>query len=151
MLTGKRRSSVQLERRPRSQRGTFLIGGELTLSHISLGVWVLALLVAVSGLAEARSMKVRESYPATEMIVDGHNAQYMVRFDGWIDHAASQLNITANGKVVETLVSIRDSEPDVLAASSPLLAAGRYQLHWRVKSVPDGDFSDGSIPFTVAR
>src|SRR5258708_35744117 len=118
MLTGKRRSSVQLERRPRSQRGTFLIGGELTLSHISLGVWVLALLVAVSGLAEARSMKVRESYPATEMIVDGHNAQYMVRFDGWIDHAASQLNITATGTGVETPVSTRDSEPEVLAASS---------------------------------
>ena len=121
------------------------------MSRISLGVWVLALLASVSGLAEARALKVRESYPATEMIVDGRNAQYTVRFDGWIDHAASQLSVTANGTVVETLVSIRDSEPDVLAASSPLLAAGRYQLHWRVKSVPDGDFSDGSIPFTVAR
>lgn len=103
------------------------------------------------GLAEARPLEVRESYPAKMMIVDGRNTQYIVRFDGWIDHAASQLDITANGKIVKTLVPIADSEPDVLAASSPLLEPGSYQLHWHVKSVPDGDFSDGSIPFTVAR
>jgi methionine-rich copper-binding protein CopC len=75
----------------------------------------------------------------------------MVRFDGWADHAASRLYITANGKIVVTLVPTGDSEPDVLASSSPVLAPGRYQLRWRVMSVPDGDFSDGFIPFTVAR
>ena len=121
------------------------------MSHIARGVWVLASLVTVCGPAEARPLGVRESYPAAEMIVDGRNAQYIVRFDGWIDHAASQLDITTDGKIVETLSPTRDSEPDVLAASAPLLAPGRYRLHWHVKSVPDGDFSDGLIPFTVAR
>ena len=120
-------------------------------SHISLGVWTLVSVVALCGLAEARPLSVRESYPAAEMIVDGRNAQYIVRFDGWIDHAVSRLEVTANDKIIKTLVPSRDSEPDVLASSAPVLAAGRYQLHWHVKSASDGDFSDGFIPFTVAR
>jgi hypothetical protein len=61
--------------------------------------------------------------------VDGRNAQYVVRFDGWVDHAASRMDITENGKVVEPLVPTLDSEPDVLAASASELAPGRYQLH----------------------
>jgi methionine-rich copper-binding protein CopC len=85
------------------------------------------------------------------MIVDGRDAQYVVRFDGWVDHAMSKLDVSSNGKIVATLVPTRDGEPDVLASSSPVLAPGRYQLRWRVMSVPDGDFSDGFIPFTVAR
>jgi methionine-rich copper-binding protein CopC len=121
------------------------------LKDISLGFLVPALLVTICGLAEARPLHVRESYPAAEMILDGRNAQYIVRFDGWVDHAASRLDIIANGKIVETLVPTGDSEPDVLAASSSVLASGRYHLHWRAKSVPDGDFSDGLIAFTVAR
>jgi methionine-rich copper-binding protein CopC len=121
------------------------------LERISFGALVAATLATMGGLADARPLNVRESYPGTMLIVDGRNAQYIIRFDGWIDHAASQLDITANGKIVETLVPAGDSEPDVLAASSPLLEAGSYQLHWHVKSAADGDFSDGSIPFTVAR
>jgi len=121
------------------------------LSHISLHGRVLAVLIMTCGLAEARPLRVRDSSPAAEAIVDGRNAQYVVRFDGWVDHAASRMDITENGKVVEPLVPTRDSEPDVLAASAPALAPGRYQLHWHAKSVPDGDFSDGFIPFTVAR
>ena len=116
-----------------------------------LGISVAALLVMMRGLVEARPLEVRDSYPAMMTIVDGRNAQYIVRFNGWISHAASRLDITANGKIVKTLVPTRDSEPDVLAASAPPLEPGSYQLHWHVKSVPDGDFSDGSIPFTVAR
>ena len=45
-----------------------------------------------------------QSYPAVEMILDGRNAQCIVRFDGWVDHAASRLDIIANDKIVETLV-----------------------------------------------
>jgi methionine-rich copper-binding protein CopC len=121
------------------------------LSQVSLGIWLAALLVTVCAPAEARPLSVRESYPVAEMTVDGRNAQYIVRFDGWIDHAASQLDISSNGGIVATLVPTGDSAPDVLAASSPLLTPGRYQLHWHAKSAPDGDFSDGWIAFTVAR
>ncbi len=91
------------------------------------------------------------SFPAAEAILDGRNAQYIVRFDGWVDHSASQMDVTEDGKIVEALVPVGESEPDVLAASASALPPGRYQLHWRAKSVPDGDFSQGFISFTVAR
>jgi methionine-rich copper-binding protein CopC len=121
------------------------------LSYISRGARVLAVLFVACGPAEARPLHVRDSTPAAETIVDGRNAQYVVRFDGWVDHAASRMDIAENGKVVEPLVPTLDSKPDVLAASAPELAPGRYQLHWHAKSISDGDFSDGFIPFTVAR
>jgi hypothetical protein len=68
-----------------------------------------------------------------------------------VDHAASRMDITENGKFIEVLVPTGDSERDAVAAAAPELAPGRYQLHWHARSVPDGDFSDGFIPFTVAR
>ena len=121
------------------------------MTQTSFGLGLVMLLYAVSWPAEARPLHPRGTYPQAEAIVSGHNAQYVVRFDGLVDHAASRLQVTAEGKVVATLVPTGDSEPDVLAASAPVLSPGNYQLHWHVRSSPDGDFSDGFIPFTVAR
>jgi hypothetical protein len=56
-----------------------------------------------------------------------------------------------NGNVVERLHPLLDSAVDVLFASAPALEPGRYVLHWSVKSIPDQDDSDGTIPFAVAR
>ena len=120
------------------------------LSYISRGARVLAVLFVACGPAEARPLHVRDSTPAAETIVDGRNAQYVVRFDGWVDHAASRMDITDNGKVVEPLVPTLDSEPDVLAASASELAPGRYQLHWHAKSIPDAARVTGSPPPPVA-
>lgn len=78
-------------------------------------------------------------------------ADFLYRDPCWVDHGASQMDIAENEKIVEPLVPTRDSEPDVLAASASTLPPGRYQLHWHAKSLADGDFSDGFIPFTVAR
>jgi methionine-rich copper-binding protein CopC len=114
-------------------------------------VLVLTATLTMNGPAEARPLHVRDSFPLAEAILDGRNAQYVIRFDGLVDHAASQIEIIGSGKVVETLVPVGDSEPDVLAASAPALAQGKYRLHWHAKSVPDGDFSEGSISFTVKR
>ena len=111
----------------------------------------LAAILVTCGLADARPLRVRNSLPAAEAIVDGSNAQYLIRFDGWIDHAASRIDVTQEGKTVETLVPNAESEPDLLLASAPRLPPGRYQLHWSAKSVPDGDFSEGFIVFTVGR
>ncbi len=119
--------------------------------RILFGAGVGMLLFSVGWLAEARPLHARDTYPQAETIVSGGNAQYVVRFDGLVDHAASRLEVTAEGKTVATLVPTADSEPDVLAASAPVLAAGHYQLRWHAKSSPDGDFTDGFIPFTVAR
>jgi hypothetical protein len=85
------------------------------LSYISRGARVLAVLFVACGPAEARPLHVRDSTPGAETIVDGRNAQYVVRFDGWVDHAASRMDITENGKIVEPLVPTRDSESYLLA------------------------------------
>src|SRR3954471_8737125 len=84
------------------------------MSHFHLSTQALIVMAATCGLAEARPLHVRDSFPVAEAILDGHNAQYIVRFDGWVDHAASQMEVTKNGTIVETLVPTQDSEPDVL-------------------------------------
>jgi hypothetical protein len=117
----------------------------------SIGRAVVAVLFVLCGTAQARSLQVRESYPITDAIVNGRSVQYIVRFDGLVDHAGSRLEILADEKVVASLAPTVDSEPDVLAGTAPLLAPGQYQLHWHAKSVPDGDFSDGLIRSVFAR
>jgi hypothetical protein len=119
--------------------------------YILFGASAIATVFLACAFADAKPLHMRDSFPKPEAIFDGRNAQYLVRFDGLVDHSASRLVITRNEKLVETLVPSGDSEPDVLAASAPTLAPGRYQLHWHAKSVPDGDFSDGFISFTIDR
>jgi len=109
------------------------------------------LLLLSAEAAQARPMHVMNSTPAAEAIMRGDNAQYVVRFDGPIDHAHARLDIVRDGQVVEQLHALLDSAPDVLFASAPALQSGKYTLHWYVKSMPDQDDSDGTIPFSVAR
>ncbi len=100
--------------------------------------------------ALAKAMTMTNSHPRAQEEVDGNNAQYSVRFDGPVDHRQALLSITgADGKEVKTLHPLLDSAPDVLFASGPRLSAGDYQLHWVVRSIPDGDVSSGFVPFKV--
>lgn len=122
-----------------------------TAPCIPLGAAAFTALLLAYEPANARPLHVRESFPKADAVFDGGNSQYIVRFDGLVDHRGSKIDITEGGKIVESLVPTGDSEPDVLATAAPTLPPGRYQLHWQVKSVPDGDFSDGFISFTVAR
>ncbi len=101
--------------------------------------------------AVARPMHVLSSTPAAEAIMRGGNAQYAVRFDGPVDHAQARLEILRDGQVVQRLNPLLDSAADVLFASAPAPGPGHYVLHWVVKSVPDKDISDGSIPFSVGQ
>jgi methionine-rich copper-binding protein CopC len=111
----------------------------------------LAMVLALAGTSDAwaRKMKVVESLPAADAYVDGRNAQYTVRFDGPVNHDQAHLWIVHNGRVVSRLVVLKNSAPQVLFASAPQLAKGRYQLHWSVGSAPDGEVTKGSLKFTV--
>ncbi len=124
-----------------------VVSPKVIVSHFHLSARALMVMAVTCGVAEAHPLHVRDSFPAAEAILDGRNAQYIVRFDGWVDHGASRMDITENGKIVEPLVPTRDSEPDVLAASASALPPGRYQLHWHAKSVPDGGaaYLDGML------
>ncbi len=117
-----------------------------TVARAVVGIGLL--LAATSG-AWCRPMQMVESLPAAEAIVDHANAQYVVRFDGPIDHRGSRLIITQGDRVVRNLRPLLDAAPEVLFASGPRLPFGDYQLKWQAKSLPDGDFTDGSIRFKV--
>jgi len=120
-------------------------------THRTSGFAILVLLLVSTEAASAHPMHVLASTPAAEAIMHGTNAQYIVRFDGPIDHAQSRLEILRDGHVVERLNPLLDSAADVLFASAPALEPGHYVLHWTVKSMPDRDDSDGMIAFSVAR
>ena len=97
------------------------------------------LLLISTASAQARPMRAMASTPAAETIMHGRNAQYVVRFDGPVDHTQSRLVILHEGHVVQVLRPLLDSAADVLFASAPAPEPGRYVLHWIVKSVPDQD------------
>jgi hypothetical protein len=120
-------------------------------THLVFGCLALALLLMSPGEAPARPMHVLNSTPDAQAVMHGRNMQYIVRFDGPIDHAKSRLEIVRDGHLVEVLHPLLDSAVDVLFASAPAPEPGSYLLHWSVKSIPDEDGSEGVIPFSVAR
>jgi methionine-rich copper-binding protein CopC len=108
-------------------------------------------LLLSTGSAQARPTHMLSSTPSAEAIMHGRNAQYVVRFDGPVDHTQSRLEILHDGHVVQRLDTLLDSAADVLFASAPAPEPGRYVLHWIVKSAPDEGASEGMIPFSVAQ
>jgi methionine-rich copper-binding protein CopC len=109
----------------------------------------IALLLMPSNRVLARPMHVLNSTPDAQAVMHGRNMQYIVRFDGPVDHAQSRLEIVHNGHVVQALHSLLDSAADVLFASASAPEPGDYVLHWSARSI-DGDGFDGMIPFSVA-
>jgi hypothetical protein len=124
---------------------------EVVPKHVARAAFGIALLVMSSPGGWSRSMRMMDSFPAAQAIVDGNNVQYIVRFDGLVDHRASRMMITRGDRAVLTLTPLLDAAPEVLFASGSRLPAGDYQLHWSAKSVPDGDVTDGFIVFAVGR
>ena len=115
-------------------------------THRRSGCAILVLLLISTTSARARPMHVMSSSPAAEAIMHGRNAQYVVRFDGPVDHAQSRLEILRDGHMVQHLNPLLDSAADVLFASAPAPEPGHYVLHWIVESVPDQDASEGDDP-----
>jgi methionine-rich copper-binding protein CopC len=106
-------------------------------------------LLMLSASASGREMHVATSTPAADVVMHGRNMQYLVRFDGPVDHIRSRLEILHDGQVVARLHPRLDSAPEVLFASAPAPPQGRYALHWTVKSMTDEELSEGTIPFSV--
>ena len=90
-----------------------------------------------------------ESAPKASAVIEGRSSEFYVRFDRPVDHIHSQLAITRNGQLVEKLAPRLESAPEVLFARAPTLAAGDYELNWRVKTMTGAAVIQGNIPFTV--
>ena len=91
----------------------------------------------------------RGTRPEADAIIHGRHAEYIIYFDGPVDHAASRLQITQTGRLLQVLNPLLDSAIDVLFASGEAPPEGRYLLHWEARSI-EGEASAGDIPFTVA-
>jgi methionine-rich copper-binding protein CopC len=89
------------------------------------------------------------SQPVAQAIISARHAEYVIRFDHLVDHTASRVEITQSGHVIQLLPALVNAAPDVLYASGEAPAPGQYMLHWHARSLADGTFSDGEIPFTV--
>lgn len=96
----------------------------------------------------ASPVEVRDSQPSANAIIKREHAEYVVRFNGPIDHFASTLEIVQDGRLVRNLPVLRDSAVDVLFASGVALPPGRYTLRWKAVSA-QGDVSEGLVPFKV--
>ena len=119
---------------------------------VKVGLRLLLLVAAAASAsvaAQADTRHVRSSSPAAEAIIHGPHADYVIRFDGPVDHQASRMQIMQSGRVVQSLTPLLDSAADVLFAGAEVPAPGQYQLHWDARS-PDDEDSSGDIPFSVS-
>ena len=118
-------------------------------SRIIIAFSVLCAVVAPVAGAKADSLKVRDSIPSSDGTLQGREVQYVIRFDGLIDHASSRIEITQSGRIIQSFPVFLGSAPNVLFASGEAPAPGRYILHWEAKSSVDGTVSSGGIPFYI--
>ena len=108
-------------------------------------------LILVSLAAVAENLHVRASTPAAGAVLTGSHAEYVIRFDGLVDHASSRISIVQSGRVVQSLIPRGDSAPEVLFAGGEMPPPGDYQLQWQARSPADAVISSGVIPFSVSR
>jgi len=117
---------------------------------------LLALALAVVGelpilqTACAEDLKVIETGPAANAVLSGPSDGFFVRFNQPVDHVFSRLIVKRGAEVVETLVPRLQSNPNVLFARAPTLAAGSYTLHWTVKTIQDSKVEQGDVPFSIS-
>ena len=99
--------------------------------------------------AGATDLKVIETGPAANAVLDTRSDGFFVRFNQPIDHINSRIFVKRGADTVETLNPRLDSAPEVLFARAPTLAPGNYTLHWVVKTVEDARIEQGDVPFSI--
>jgi methionine-rich copper-binding protein CopC len=106
-------------------------------------------LAAIPG-ASAQELKVLETGPAANAVLDGVSDFFFVRFNQPVDHVNSRLLIKRGSETVETLQPRLQSNPNVLFARAAGLPAGSYTLHWVVKTLADAKIEQGEVPFSIS-
>lgn len=114
-----------------------------------LALTSIAGLTGLSG-AYADDLKVLETGPAANAVLDAPSDGFFVRFNQPVDHVNSRLLVKRGDEIVETLTPRLQSDPNVLFARAPTLPAGKYVLHWVVKTLADARIENGEVPFSIA-
>lgn len=113
----------------------------------------LTLLLGMAGGDARAHALVIESTPAPGAVLADAPARVVLRFNSRIDHGRSRLTLVgpggAPGATIALLPEVR-SDPAVVAAPCPPLAAGAWRLRWQVLAI-DGHITRGDIAFRVER
>jgi len=104
---------------------------------------------ALSG-AHADDLKVLETGPAANAVLNSVSDGFFVRFNQPVDHINSRLLVKRGSEVAETLQPRLQSNPNVLFARASTLPPGSYTLHWVVKTMTDARIEQGDVPFSIA-
>lgn len=107
------------------------------------------LLLLIAPAAQAQPMRVLESQPVAQAVMDGNRQEFIVRFDRPVDHNTSRLEILQGDRVVRVLQPRLMANPDTLYAASGSLPAGEYLLRWMVRPHQAGEATEGQIAFRV--
>jgi len=89
---------------------------------------MLLLTLAVAPVANADDLKVLETGPAANAVLDSVSDGFFVRFDRPVDHINSRLLVKRGSEVVEMLQPRLQSNPNVLFARASTLPPGKYTL-----------------------
>jgi methionine-rich copper-binding protein CopC len=119
------------------------------LSRGTVAALLLAWLV-IPAQAWAQALKVMQTGPAANAVLDRSPEGFFVRFDKPVDHIRSVLFIKRAGDIVATLHPRFKTEPQVLFAGAAPLPPGDYTLTWSVIALDDTRVTEGEIPFTIA-
>ncbi len=111
---------------------------------------VLLLTLAMTTPVRADDLKVLETGPAANATVATRSDGFFVRFNQPVDHVNSRLFVKRGDETVETLTPRLQSNPNVLFARAPTLPAGKYTLHWVVKTLADARIEQGDVPFSIS-
>jgi methionine-rich copper-binding protein CopC len=107
-------------------------------------------LLCLSPAARAADVNVLETSPVANAVIEGRSTEFFVRFDRPVDHLHSLLEITSDGKVIETLHPRAGTAQDLLFARASTLPPGAYKLHWSVVSMAGAEVAQGDVPFSVS-
>jgi methionine-rich copper-binding protein CopC len=120
-------------------------------NRLWLFIFLAAASLATLRQASASDLKVLETGPPANGVINTLSDGFFVRFDQPVDHINSRLLVRRGSETVETLQPRLQSDPAVLFARAPSLPPGRYTLHWVVKTIQDARIEEGDVPFSIGR
>jgi methionine-rich copper-binding protein CopC len=89
-----------------------------------------------------------ESTPAPQSTASGPSIAIRLRFNARIDAVRSIIILIRKDGSSWKLQTLKQQEPNTLAATATGLQAGDYRIRWQVLA-PDGHITSGEIPFSV--
>jgi methionine-rich copper-binding protein CopC len=117
---------------------------ERRLRHLFLA----ALILGCTSRPVAAHAVLIESTPAPQSTASGPSIAIRLRFNARIDAVRSIIILIRKDGSSWKLQTLKQQEPNTLAATATGLQAGDYRIRWRVLA-PDGHITSGEIPFSV--